>query len=127
MNADDLSELKTIVQMEECQHSPLIRKALAHIDAQAEQIAYWQKCYEDLVKAEAAEEGAVRLVLNAKDRQIAALKAALADRDLRLLEPCNGECGKNDIKLEDCDRCEREYVISQLVREMPQIDWEDMK
>lgn len=59
--------------------------------------------------------------------QIAALKAALIDRDVRLLEPCNGECGKNDIKPEDCDQCEHDYARSQLAQEMPDIFGEATK
>lgn len=60
-------------------------------------------------------------LVHVQNEQIATLKAALIDRDLRLLEECNGECGKNDIQPEDCDRCEQEYVVSQLAREMPEI------
>ena len=40
--------------------------------------------------------------------QIATLKAALIGRDLRLLESCNGECGKNNNQPEDCDQCEHD-------------------
>jgi len=65
--------------------------------------------------------------INFQVKQIAALKTALIDRDLRLLEECNGECGKNDIKPEDCDLCEYDYVISQLARELPEIDWSDVE
>lgn len=66
-------------------------------------------------------------IIDEQARQIAELKTALIDRDIRLLEPCNGECGKNDIQPEDCDRCEHDYVMQALAREMPQFDWEDMK
>ena len=40
--------------------------------------------------------------------QMATLKAALIGRDLRLLESCNGECGKNNNQPEDCDQCEHD-------------------
>jgi hypothetical protein len=59
--------------------------------------------------------------------QIATLQAALIGRDLRLLESCNGECGKNNIQPEDCDQCEHDYVVSQLAREYPEIFAEEKK
>jgi len=46
---------------------------MEHIDEQASQIAYWQKCYNDLVELNAKEEGACKMALGAKDRHIAKL------------------------------------------------------
>jgi hypothetical protein len=61
-----------------------------------------------------------QLKLNAANEQIAALKAALIDREMRLLVECNGDC-----KLADCHKCERSEAILQLAHELPDIDWED--
>jgi hypothetical protein len=45
--------------------------------------------------------------------QIATLKAALIDRDLRLLEPCNGECNVNYRALKDA-ACDYDNGVSHL-------------
>jgi len=52
---------------------------------------------------------------------IETLKAALIDRDWQLLDECNGECGKNGVLSEDCNKCEHDYVLAQLAREYPKI------
>ena len=64
--------------------------------------------------------------------QIVTLKAALIDRDLRLLGDCLGECpnhivlGRAPTRM-DCDKCAREVVIRQLAQEYPHIAWEEKK
>jgi hypothetical protein len=122
MNADELTEIRKI-PLQAMNKTLVIAKLLTHIDSQAKELSRTYQMIYGMAKAG----NEYPKIIERHDKQIAALKAALVARDLRLLEECNGECGKNDIKPDDCGQCEHEYVISQLARELPEIDWEGMK
>jgi ABC-type lipoprotein export system ATPase subunit len=105
MNADDLSKLKRIVQMEECQHSPLIRTMLKHIDEQAKQLVVVNHRCADLQQ-----------VCDGQDEQIAILKAAIRKERLMTIDRNIGNLAFR-----------KSMVNDQLARELPEIDWSDMK
>lgn len=92
MTDEKLEEIRDTLESD-CQESDLVcsiqeagQTLLAHIDELAGQIAYWQKCYNDLIELNVKEEGACKLALDAKDRQIATLKAALIQERAVVLE-----------------------------------------
>ena len=74
MTEEELNAFRKNIALNESSTVWLEKKMLSHIDEQASQIAYWQKCYNDLVVLNVKEEGACKLALDAKDKQIATLK-----------------------------------------------------
>jgi DNA topoisomerase VI subunit A len=121
MTDEELQEARGFEHCHEydnCKADGIIENLLAYIDEQASQIAYWQKCYNDLVELNVKEEGACKLALDAKDRQIAALKAI-----------CTKERFWQIWKAGECQTVKKATAKAehQLAQEYPEIAWKEMK